>query len=138
MWIYRAESSTNSSQVHADKLANIKPSIDNTPPKAQVHLENRRKRDQQKEGIQLFHLTPLNFFTERLSVIEEHNHILLKKMMTIMKTPSKSIPPANSSPPTRPKTLNTETRKKQLEEINAQNQVTTTIPFRASMYANFK
>lgn len=38
-------------KVHAEKLRNIKPSIDNSPPKTQTHLENRRKRDQINEGI---------------------------------------------------------------------------------------
>jgi hypothetical protein len=42
----------NSKKIHAEKLKHIKPSIDNSPPQAQVHLENRRKRDQQIEGMQ--------------------------------------------------------------------------------------
>ena len=41
----------NAKAIHAERLKHIKPSIDNSPPQAQVHLENRRKRDQQIEGM---------------------------------------------------------------------------------------
>lgn len=41
----------NARQIHAERLKHIKPSIDNSTPPAQVHLENRRKRDQLNEGI---------------------------------------------------------------------------------------
>lgn len=42
-------------KIHKEKLKNIKPSIDNSAPQAQKHLENRRKRDQIKEGILSIH-----------------------------------------------------------------------------------
>jgi len=98
----------NAKRIHAEKLKHIKPSIDNSPPQTQVHLENRRKRDQIVE--------------DRLTTIEKHNLILLERMMTIMKRPS-SLDNNNTRSKSPSKSLNREAKKRELEKINAENQI---------------
>eukprot|EP01112_Ceratiomyxa_fruticulosa_P000193 TRINITY_DN101_c0_g1_i5.p1 TRINITY_DN101_c0_g1~~TRINITY_DN101_c0_g1_i5.p1 ORF type:complete len:274 (+),score=81.36 TRINITY_DN101_c0_g1_i5:179-1000(+) len=91
--------------VHKEKLAKIKPSIDNTPPKAATHLDFRRKRDQMRE--------------ERLSTIEKDNLILLQKMTNIMKSPS-TIDNRNTRH--KKKSLNRDVRKTEIDRISTENE----------------
>lgn len=63
-------------RIHKEKLKNIKPSIDNTSPKAQTHLENRRKRDQIKEGKNLL----------LIAFLFRYNVVIIYQIPNFMKT----------------------------------------------------
>lgn len=67
-----------------------------------------------------------------MATIERDNLILLDKMMDIMKKPSSLDNKSTTSPYNRSaspsKSLNREARKREVEKINADNQVSTPLP----------
>lgn len=92
-------------KLHLKRLANVKPSIDNKPPKKHKHLKKNLKKKQQME--------------ERFARIERENQLLLEKMSYIMNT--SSLDNKNSSLKYA-RSMNKSVRKKNLEKITRENQ----------------
>jgi len=92
-------------KAHKDKLANMKPAIDNSAPKKPSHLASNKKREQMME--------------DRYTKIERENRLLLEKMSHIMQ--KKSLDNSNQSWKYT-KSLNKSYRKQQLQKITQENQ----------------
>ncbi|CAG9316305.1 unnamed protein product [Blepharisma stoltei] len=69
--------------LHQIKIRNMRPRIDNLPPKAMPHLQSRAKQERIKN--------------DRGAVIDQQNKLLLQKMLEIDMKPSPLTP--NSLPP---------------------------------------
>jgi hypothetical protein len=91
--------------MHKKKLKSMKPSIDNKPPRVHRHLKRNKKKEQMQE--------------ERFAQIERDNRILLSKMSEIMQR--NTLDNVNDSM-RYAKSLNRESRKKELQRITAENQ----------------
>ena len=109
-------------------IANVRPSINNRPPKQPEFLKNRQKQEKMKErksNIYIFYKISNQFNLERAEVIHYENKKLLSKMMEIERKPSqlnplkltKSIFQISS------KTLNSGSRINGLKRINSENLV---------------
>ena len=97
-------------KIHQRKLKEVRSCITLAPPAEQKHLISRPKQDQLKE--------------ERLSKIEHENKMLLDKMAKIMTSSSMSKNSSSSLPRTQPfekKSLNGESRKRELFKITMEN-----------------
>jgi len=90
-------------QIHLNKLSQIKSSINRQPPLSFNHLKVNKKKNQ--------------LYETKLTEIERENRILLEKLTNIMKAPAK-LP----APEKHPRSLNRETRKKELVKITIENQ----------------
>jgi len=90
---------------HRNKLATIKPSIDNKAPQRFAHLQKNQKKEQMME--------------ERYAEIERDNRLLLEKMSHIMRHNSMDV--SNDSMQYS-KSLTKEARKREMRKITAENQ----------------
>ena len=88
---------------HRSKLATIKPSIDNRPPKMYPHLYQKLKKVQREE--------------ERLGEIERDNRTLVKRMGVILQRGGLD----NGKPPTMLSSLNKVRRRQELSRITKEN-----------------
>lgn len=93
-------------EIHYGKLRSMRPTIDISSPPKYLHLENRKKQEQQREGKK--HL-------DRITEIERANRILLERMSNIMN--SKNAFRRSSVK----KSLNQEMRKQALVKIANDN-----------------
>lgn len=89
--------------LHRQKLATVKPSIDNRPPKMYPHLYQKLKKAQVEE--------------ERCSEIERDNRTLVKRMTEIMQRGGLD----NAKPSERVSSLNKVRRRQELERITKEN-----------------
>ena len=114
-----------SHQKHLNNIANVRPSINNKPPKQPEFLKNRQKQEKMKErNLKILQIR--NQYTlERASLIHYENKKLLSKMMEIERKPS-LLNPLNLTKSTfqiPSKTLNGESRIRGLRKINSENLV---------------
>jgi len=98
---------------HKQRIQGVRPMVDTSlPPGAFMdHVRSNLKREQLLE--------------ERYSEIDRENRILLKKMATIMTSPSPNVPKrplVAERPSPGPTSLNRETRRKELLKITQENQ----------------
>ena len=93
-------------ELHRQRLAHMRPSVDNKPPPTYQHLRANMKRVQIEE--------------ERCSTIERNNRRLLEKMTDIM-TKTGPVEATTTSEVRVGGSLNREYRKKQLERITTEN-----------------
>lgn len=89
--------------LHRQKLATVKPSVDNNPPQMYPHLYQKLKKAQLQE--------------ERCSEIERDNRTLVKRMASILQRGGLD----NGQPPTMTKSLNKVRRRQELERITKEN-----------------
>jgi hypothetical protein len=94
---------TRNYNLHRTKLATIKPSIDNRPPKMYPHLYQKLKKAQQEE--------------DRCGEIERDNRTLVKRMAGIMQRSGLD----NGNPPTMLSSLNKVRRRQELSRITKEN-----------------
>jgi E3 ubiquitin-protein ligase TRIP12 len=92
-------------EIHMKKLNDMKSTIDAKRPASFAHLKRRAKKEQMLE--------------DRYTEIERENRILLEKMSQIMQ--NKNIK-ARITKPIQKKSLNNESRKRQLIQITMENQ----------------
>eukprot|EP00750_Incisomonas_marina_P033834 INCI998.1.p1 GENE.INCI998.1~~INCI998.1.p1 ORF type:complete len:190 (+),score=50.00 INCI998.1:167-736(+) len=92
-------------KLHLKRLANVKSSIDNKPPRKLPHLKKNLKKKQQME--------------ERFARIERENQLLLEKMSYIMN--SSTLDNKNTSLRFA-RSMNKQNRKANLEKITRENQ----------------
>ena len=90
--------------IHRERLKNMKPAIDNKPPKKPSHLTSNKKREQMME--------------ERFTRIERENRLLLEKMSHILS--KKTLDNSQNYKPVR--SLNKSYRKRELQRITLENQ----------------
>jgi hypothetical protein len=93
---------------HRDKLARIKPSIDNKPPRIPQHIAAKAKRQR--------------MLKDRNTEIQEHNRLLLKKMLQIDLKPSPLNPSAITHCHSQP-SLNRNFRIRELKKIADANKL---------------
>jgi len=91
-------------QGHKQRLAEIKPVLNTGAPPVYPHLISRLKKEQMLE--------------ERYTQIEHENRVLLKKMSKILRTSSLD----NLNVHFKPRSLNSQSRKKELKRIMDENQ----------------
>ncbi len=96
-------SNTRNYNQHRQKLAGMKASVDNTPPKMYPHLYQKLKKAQIEE--------------ERCSEIERDNRTLVKRMTGIMQRGSLD----NAAPPAVMPSLNKFQRRQELTRITTEN-----------------
>jgi E3 ubiquitin-protein ligase TRIP12 len=92
-------------KLHRERLRNMKPAIDNKPPKRHNHLRKNMKREQMME--------------ERFAQIERENRLLLEKMSYIMQ---RNTLDNKSSALKYGQSLNKAFRKRELQRITQENQ----------------
>ncbi|CBY30659.1 unnamed protein product [Oikopleura dioica] len=90
--------------LHRNKVADIKPQIDNKAPRTYMHMHLKLKKLQVEE--------------ERLAVVERDNRILLEKMSYIMRTKGK----VDNWNQYHQKSLNKSSRQRELLRVTHENQ----------------
>ncbi|XP_041352295.1 annexin A6-like isoform X2 [Gigantopelta aegis] len=91
-------------RLHKEKINNVKPGLDNKPPKQYPHLMVRMKTIKKEE--------------ERLSEVDRENKLLLQKMIYIMKTRGRVD---NWNMEYEPGSLNRPYKQRELEKIATEN-----------------